>query len=1479
MPLKNDAKNKNVKTNVNNSVVQNRSSGPTNHATVVDSNPSGNRSRAEELREERRDRRSRNAQRSDIASCYIDDVGNAKKGKGDKEVIINEVQVSTTSLREDTLKRTTQDYTTVRVNDIVRGTRILDDDEDVQLIEEFSTFQTRNGKGEQHSIIPPQGEDSRIPKREKSYPMKDPNREKEHDNSVVQEEVEIVTVKRSKRKPIRNNKYDIFIQEESTRNVDRYSNMEGPNNKKKKVLMQKNIVDNTFQPNYCEVKTSSIITREEDNLATNVNVTYSRIVDSLRGNTDHPVHIKSVPSLTKNEKVPQKPEHYYCNVLGNDVLTDAAENAPHNLSIPRVGNSTTDDNAYRFSAPTSAVNGIDARGYDLSSVNQNMWNDPDRKGEQSAEEMVPEGRAVDMHSSVRGFQRGRSHRGRGKGKSGLGRGRGRGNFRGKKIEYIKQQPYSINPNDLMSDAERIFPHITDQGGMTVLPISEDAHQSVVAPPVEKKKRGRKKKIQNSNAQDSVLDVSLNENAREDKSSVSPLLHYRRTRRRCSDVLFDMGNAPGDADKINSHIPRRASSMFQGRDLPHLRTLKDDINSSGAYRSWTSARRRVKDERDKEYLYGGNSTLGVGTLDGTNSGNVVSRSSGSHHPDYACGRSGRRRNCTERGKHITGRKKSRGRGCTSANITTNVDSDKSSTSNVLLKSEWNKADNNKKSNNHRCSDSDSKRLFPNETFQIKEEFMNSVNSLNTVFNFNDEFLKFLKKISQVDDIDYDVMLLFLGEVQDKLAKDIKQEFPRDVLHSHNVDESVEAMGYLVDILNNNNEILNKLNQLEYKFYYDYVRKRSCKEANKQKNYDHKVENEIAQNSARIPTDINNECCSKIESNDLGDDNRVNNHSSKSLNQIDDEEKRKLNELMHCADKEMNDNCKTPTCGDMSFMNYKEGNDFHHINEGNLNLKNDCASITLPNCNSVGDKPHNERGGTVGERGVPSHPTSGVAPQVTKCTRKDRQHVEEKEKQEGEANAKTNKFVKDATGEGPPQVAPKCTDKTDHNAEKEKMSKKISRKINDIHFKRAHKLIKRNNFDFVCDELNKLIKQTLQNEDLFYSNYSDGRYRNVNEESLFKHYISTKLYETSNLVDTYNEEQKESNLPTQRAFRGRKLGDNKGISRKVDEREKTLMQSYADYFRRLNDVSSRERIGESGKSGPAQLGHSTNDQLDAHSNSTGVMLSHADDNTEKKEQNNRLNSEEQMHDGQKGTDPQSGSIQKEEAQKDEHGKKKFWFAKIIPFFKKNANANGSVDNNNPDDVDGAVKKETNAKFETHPSGSVEATGKGLGDGKSKIDGEKANASIKTHDEGTKVSALFKGNRNSLDISNRSEKDMGGKSATDLSLRHYGSGITEYGTLPKTCAHAFSHTNETSEKNIDTLLKETFHLKDNEFMSIKGDRTQQEILNCLRMVSQIKKIFFDECSKMINDQIYVLEKNFRIPGCSLSILKDSFGYNDGE
>lgn len=75
---------------------------------------------------------------------------------------------------------------------------------------------------------------------------------------------------------------------------------------------------------------------------------------------------------------------------------------------------------------------------------------------------------------------------------------------------------------------------------------------------------------------------------------------------------------------------------------------------------------------------------------------------------------------------------------------------------------------------------------------------------------------------------------------------------------------------------------------------------------------------------------------------------------------------------------------------------------------------------------------------------------------------------------------------------------------------------------------------------------------------------------------------------------------------------------------------------------------------------------------------------------------------------------------------------------------------------------------------------------------------------------------------------------------------------------------------EQTISNLLKDTFNLKDEDYSNLNMDKTQKEILNCLRMISRIKKIFFDECSKMINNQISVLERNYRIPDCSLTLLK---------
>lgn len=119
----------------------------------------------------------------------------------------------------------------------------------------------------------------------------------------------------------------------------------------------------------------------------------------------------------------------------------------------------------------------------------------------------------------------------------------------------------------------------------------------------------------------------------------------------------------------------------------------------------------------------------------------------------------------------------------------------------------------------------RRLFPNEDFMVKEEFMDNVNSLNTVFNFNHEFLKFLRKVSRFEDINYDAMLKFLGDIQIKLSRSIRDEFPPEFFETHHANESFYAMSHIVDILNNNNEILTKLNQLEYKFYYDYLKNKS------------------------------------------------------------------------------------------------------------------------------------------------------------------------------------------------------------------------------------------------------------------------------------------------------------------------------------------------------------------------------------------------------------------------------------------------------------------------------------------------------------------------------------------------------------------------------------------------------------------------------------------------------------------------------
>ncbi|SBT80423.1 conserved Plasmodium protein, unknown function [Plasmodium malariae] len=663
--------------------------------------------------------------------------------------------------------------------------------------------------------------------------------------------------------------------------------------------------------------------------------------------------------------------------------------------------------------------------------------------------------------------------------------------------------------------------------------------------------------------------------------------------------------------------------------------------------------------------------------------------------------------------------------------------------------------------------------------------------------------------------------------------------------------------------------------------------------------------------------------------------------------------------------------------------------------------------------------------------------------------------------------------------------------------------IARKINDLQKElntnrrnfqneHAHKLIYQNNVDFVCDELNRLIKQTLKSEDLYYSNFSKGRYRNVTHRSLYRNYISSKLYRSnSNYMDICKEENM-IGAPGGVGVAIRNSGycrnkdeihnSNVNIEEKVDENakenEKTLMDNYADYFRRLNDINSstgkskekepwdismfsrnstlddalnyscyssdnknnsycstrmlrkneyrnkynidpnvvqnsiiiedktnmnytntevssntgkynyssnEQKSGRNFKNSTILNNNITRDHLNSvdvcsrddgtlikgntvknmndnlndslHNGSVNirsvnvgsVKINIKEEKNDGKERNREVKGENEEVDKDKRNDnnnnnnnnnnnersnsSSSNGVNKNNRQEDNKESSmsnvNFFFTRNIESSEQETHDNcekrGNISNNNSNNSCSnsisndentttvlytnleANNKNDNEKISYKEMKNInvmkkvmninentqrilEVTGEDINtlnrkynetiifDDLSRAENEELKNCCTLRNDSLDISDLsIQKEENEHYLSNEKDQDKNSRSMQYVLIDAKNNLNDTYNQNSNSNRAVNCKEDKECEITIDSLLKETFRLKDDKLMSLKTDTTQKEILDCLRMVSNIKKVFFDECTKMINDQIFALEKNFRIPNCSLSILKNSFGYNE--
>ncbi|SBS97054.1 hypothetical protein POVCU1_035450, partial [Plasmodium ovale curtisi] len=1286
----------------------------------------------------------------------------------------------------------------------------------------------------------------------------------------------------------------------------------------------------------------------------------------------------------------EKTSYYYCNVLGNDVLGDSSEkDVDHKCSNLDVDKSTENTNIGSISKNNSnydcplisekrkeagdsgnnALGDAASEGTNVtifvnsspnkngttnnsvtSNKNKNNNNSKSSKNSKSIKNSKIIKNSKNSKSSKNG-NRSRKHTGIGKGK-----------LMEIKVETSGASNDEVNSasngevngetNDAVNEVDAADSIPCGEDNLSENLIEDDSFLFL-----EKKKRGRKKKMDNK-----VVDFALNDLPSLEENTTSLYAEDEvgkidLDKEENSIVTLDMNNDNMDFPETLPSFMDKSSSQLK---------KSSKVDSGSISKANAQMRRHLQEEKNKE------------------------DSIPSVYSDFMLSKD----ESESKGKYIK-RKNNKNRRRTTNSRNLRIET--SNSADGMLENCDSYSYNN-------GSSASGGRLFPNETFQIKEEFMNNVNNLNTVFNFNEEFLRFLRRVSRFEDIDYDTMLSFLGEIQIKLANTIKQEFSNEHFDSHNVDEAVYAMSHIVDILNNNNEILNKLNQLEYKFYYDYLRNKSLeRENNYRANY---TDSNIALNIARIPRNINNECCAKILRNS-GTRNNCDNVSAvtgqgernSNCGNVDVEEARKLNEILQCTtNREIDDTYKVPNYtnvnNDVYFMGYNHGENYYQVS-GNCNVDSKKEQNEETSYRQESEYREEEPSRILNTPGERRNVGSFLPDMVNKST-DERQKLRRttndvclesrritnwSEREEEDAINKMHNYV-DVEGD---EITKKINDlQSEFN-------------VNRIEFQNehAHKLIYQNNVDFVCDELNKLIKNTLKNEDTFYANYSDGRYRNVSERSLYTSYVSTKLYKNSSLLDGYKEERKERVTIPKSSKNKATNGFKNHCKKEEDRNEKKLMDSYTDYFRRMNDVSSNcinermkdvtnnagsantivtgdmsaylhctegggspnsiavgnaHRINikctkESGETTPINVNlpleelHINRDKHMVRSNtcdypnafdkcSSREEIIHIGDHSEKIRNNAserfiikmKTETKDNTEDDNEGGGTAAGESTNADtthegcemkmnnsksnrttgftSNSNENDKEMSKSSSVFSFFRRNKEKSKHKEGSDskkstfvPEESSNDKEKKNEIKIVISVDNRA-AVLQEKGEVANFLCGKRSDTVIfddiggKSKEE-LKNSSTLTGdildistccaNNNDREEGVRNEREHAENSTLNVLVASKND-LTNTCGQNVNCTHCISNMKERDcEKTIDTLLKETFHFKDDKLISLKADKTQKEILDCLRMVSKIKKIFFDECTKMINDQICALEKNFRVPNCSLSILKNSFGYSD--
>ncbi|SBS88724.1 hypothetical protein PMALA_023610 [Plasmodium malariae] len=1485
----------------------------------------------------------------------------------------------------------------------------------------------------------------------------------------------VTSIRRTTRKCARSYRDNMFFQEENIEHNEESNEIIISNGEVKVLEKQKNLSReielNSSDDNICNEK-------ELGEPSTKLNITN---VEGVEGDYTGKNVLNGKDNLCRKgyNINSEKSSHYFCNVLGNDVLVDTSEKPlnNHNKDIDKSSESNIDNSILKSN----------------DNLDYSMLNNSEQKKEVALEDITVVGHKKVTH-------------GHNKGKKYNVRKKLKGNS-----TVVAVNADILENNTILNSSKDSNVTINEENKEDNL-IRQTHERKTVVPHVEVRRRGRKKKT--NKILNYVINLNTKQKISENKNITSICTDENRGRK---DDVYRTNSIAFDLDSQNTELPQALQNTHE--NLTFEGNLKVDNNNSSSSINKTNIhnkRRKLRDEQIKDdYEY-----------NNTNS-DCLLRSNIVRRRKYKRGKSRNRnrsrsgnkskRDCEVNRSSLMDMSFNASSCKGSSTVLENVDKCNNDVSGRYCSSNNNNNNNgthrnNSVSHNNRDSDSTSstRRLFPNETFQIKEEFLNNVNSLNTVFNFNEEFVRFLQRVSQFEDIDYDTMLSFLNEIQIKLTNTIKQEFSNECFDSHNIEKTVYTMRHVVDIINNNNEILNKLNQLEYKFYYDYLRNRSAEGVTN--NFCGGTENNIAINISRIPRNINNECCAKIQRNN--EDSPINiEEDNTEHNKIDDEEARKLNELLHCRNnKETDDAYIIPNCTnvrtDVYFMNYNDENDCYRLNEAQmLNLSNTCDILNNVKIEDMyvdenDERTNNESNVLFSSEEIRSQPLQKGGDEhyerrsLNKSTDyDDRDEDIEKDVDDDDNNEdvclESRKITNWNEREAEEEAANRIRDDEEYN--------EIARKINDLQKElntnrrnfqneHAHKLIYQNNVDFVCDELNRLIKQTLKSEDLYYSNFSKGRYRNVTHRSLYRNYISSKLYRSnSNYMDICKEENM-IGAPGGVGVAIRNSGycrnkdeihnSNVNIEDKVDENakenEKTLMDNYANYFRRLNDINSSTSKSKEKEpwdnsmfsrnstldnalnyscyssdnknnsycstrmlrkneyrnkynidpnvvqnsiiiedktnmnytntevsSNTGEFNYSSNEQKSSrnfknstilnnnitkdHLNSVDVCsrdegtlikgntVKNMNDNLNDSLHNGsvnirsvnvdsvKINIKEEKNDGkeinrevkgenevdkdkrnddnnnnnnnERSNSSSSNGVKKNNSQEDNKESSmsnvNFFFTRNIESSEQethdncekrgnisNNNSNNSCSNsigndenttnvlytnleaNNKNDNEkisykemkniNVMKKVMNIHENTHRI--LEVTGEDINtlnrkynetiifDDLSRAENEELKNCCTLRNDSLDISDLsIQKEENEHYLSNEKDQDKNSRSMQYVLIDAKNNLNDTYNQNSNSNRAVNCKEDKECEITIDSLLKETFRLKDDKLMSLKTNTTQKEILDCLRMVSNIKKVFFDECTKMINDQIFALEKNFRIPNCSLSILKNSFGYNE--